>query len=189
MIRVTESIGYFKPEWYTDWILKVGRREANAISKKALKIGSRIDEIIRSGVYEANKKDSKEVKKSLQNFLSWKDRYCVKTIIPLERIIDETIGLTGCGDFYWVEAETLLDFKSSKRISPEYFFQLGGYKRLGYPCRHLGVLACDKEEDYYDWKTNEDLGLSLETCVDAFESAFKHYQYYKHIEAKLGDMP
>lgn len=189
MIRVTESVGFFKPDWYTDWVLKVGRREANASSKKALKIGTRIDEIIRSGIYQADKKDSEEVKKSLQNFLAWKDRYSVGTIVPLERIEDSGINLTGCADFYWPETETLIDFKSSKRISPEYFFQLGGYKRLGYPCKRLGILCCDKQEDYYDWKTNEDLGLSLESCVDAFESAFKHYQYYKHIEDKLGDMP
>jgi hypothetical protein len=188
VIRVTESIGFFKPSWYSDWLLKVGKREANAISKKALAIGNRIDEIIRSGDYVADPKDTKEVKKSLQNFLSWRDRYNVKTLIPLERINDESIGLTGCGDFLWKETETLIDFKSSKKISAEYFFQLGGYKRLGYPCKKLAILCCDKEENYYDYKTNEDLGLSLETYVDAFESAFKHYRYYTHIEAKLQEM-
>ena len=31
------------------------------------------------------------------------------------------------------------------------------------------------------------IGLSLEQCVDAFESAFKHYQYYTWLKCKLGD--
>ena len=185
MVRVTESIGFFKPEWYSDWILKVGKAEANRVSKKAQKIGTRIDEIIRSGVYEASKKDSQEVKQSLKNFLGWKERYSVGTIEPLDRIEDLGIGLTGCADFYWREKETLIDFKSSKRISAEYFFQLGGYKRLGYPCKKLAILRCDKDLDDFEFKTNEDIGMTLEQCVDAFESAYKHYKYYLHIQTQI----
>lgn len=187
MVRVTEAVGYFKPEWFTEWVLKVGKAEANRTSKKALKIGTRIDEIIRSGIYEANKKDTKEVKKCLQNFLSWKSRNGAATIIPLSRIDNESIGLTGCADLYWEEKEDLIDFKSSKRISPEMFFQLGGYKRLGFKAKRLAILICDKEEDMFDYKTNEDYGLSLDQCVDAFESAYKHYKYYTYIKQQIGD--
>jgi hypothetical protein len=185
MIRVTESIDFFKPEWYADWLLKVGRREANAVSKKAQKIGHRIDEIIRSGVYEAQKKDTQEVKQSLKNFIAWKERYNIQVIEPLERRNAETIDLTGQADFYLPEIETLIDFKSSKRIYPEYFFQLGGYKRLGFVGKKLAVLRCDKDLDEFEFKTNEDLGLTLEQCVDAFESAFKHYKYYTYIHTQL----
>ena len=187
LVRVTESLDFFKPAWFAEWLLKVGKREANAISKKALKIGSRIDEIIRSGVYEADKKDTQEVKQCLKNFLAWKERYQVQTLEPLDRIEDIGIGLTGCADFYWREKEILIEFKSSKKISPEHFFQLGGYKRLGYPCRSVAILRCDKDLDDFEFKTNEDLGLSLEQCVDAFEAAFKHYKYYTYIQEQLGE--
>ena len=186
IVRVTQSIDYFKPEWFANWLLKVGKAEANRISKKALIIGSRIDEIIRSGVYESNKTDSKEVKQSLKNFNAWRERHFVKSITPLSRIEDGTIGLTGEADFYWEEKETLIDFKSSKRIYPEYIFQLGAYKRLGFPGKRLAVLRCDKDLDDFEFKTNEDLGLTVEQCVDAFESAFKHYRYYIHINTQLG---
>lgn len=186
MIRISETQDFFKPEWFTKWVLKVGVREANAISKKALKIGSRIDEIIRSGVYEAAKKDSAEVKQSLKNFNAWRERYNVQEILPLARITDEAIGLTGEGDFLWVEKDTLVDFKSSKRIYPEYIFQLGGYKRLGFQGSRLGVLRCDKDLDDFEFKTNEDIGMTIEQCVDAFESSLKHQQYYTHIQSQLG---
>ena len=189
MIRVTEAIDYFKPEWFTEWMLRVGKREANAISKKALKIGTRIDQIIRSGVYEAEKKDTKEVKQCLKNFNSWRERYQVGSLQSMERIEDIGIGLTGCADFYWAEKETLIDFKSSKRIYPEYIFQMGGYKRLGYPAKRLAILRCDKDFDDFEFKTNEDIGMTLEQCVDAFEAAFKHYRYYTHINTQLGEMP
>jgi hypothetical protein len=186
MIRVTESIDYFKPEWFTNWVLKVGKREANAISKKALKIGGRIDEIIRSGNYEADKKDTQEVKQSLKNFNAWRERYMVKTIQPLSRIEETPIGLTGEADFYWQETDTLIDFKSSKRVYPEYIFQLGGYKRLGFPGKRLAVLRCDKDLDDFQFVTNEDIGMTIEQCIDAFESAFKHYKYYIHINTQIG---
>ena len=187
LTRVTESVNFFKTDWYFKWVLRVGTREANAVGKKALKIGKRIDEIIRSGNYVADKKDSQEVKNSLANFLKWKERYGVQTIKPLSRVEDESIGLTGEADLLWVEAETLIDLKSSKSISPEYFFQLGGYKRLKYPCKRLAILRCGKDIDDMEFKTNEDLGLTLEQCVDAFEANFKHYKYYNHIQAQLGE--
>ena len=186
MIRVSESLDYFKPEWYTEWVLKVGKREANAISKKALKIGTRIDEIIRSGVYEATNKDTQEVKQSLKNFNAWRERFGVTTIEALPRLEDLSIGLTGEADFYWKETDTLIDFKSSKRIYPEYIFQLGGYKRLGFKGSRLAVLRCDKDLDEFEFKTNEDIKMTLEQCIDAFESAFKHYRYYTHIKTQLG---
>ena len=187
MIRVTESIDYFKPVWFTEWVLKVGKREANVISKKALKIGSRIDEIIRSGVYEAGKEDNKEVKQTLKNFNSWRARHMVKTLLPLSRIENESIGITGEADFYWEETDTLIDFKSSKRIYPEYIFQLGGYKRLGFPGRRLAVLRCDKDLDEFEFKTNEDIGMTVEQCIDAYESALKHYQYYTYVNTQIGE--
>ena len=186
MIRVSETQNFFKAEWYIKWVLKVGIKEANATSKKALKIGTRIDEIIRSGVYEAEKKDTQEVKQCLKNFNAWRDRYSVETIIPLSRIEQESIGVTGEADFYWKEKDILIDFKSSKKISPEYFFQLGGYKRLGFPGTRLAILRCDKDLDDFEFKTNEDIGMTLEQCVDAFESSLKHLQYYTHINTQLG---
>ena len=168
-------------------MLKVGKGEANAISKKALKIGTRLHEIIASGNFEANSKDTIEVKNCLKAFLSWKERYGVQKLQLLERKNNESIGLTGEADALWIERDTLIDWKSSSRITPENFFQLGGYKRLGYDCKELGIVRLDKELGTFEYKTNTDLGLSLEQCVDAFEAAFKHYRYYTYIQEQLGE--
>lgn len=168
-------------------MLKVGKGEANAISKKALKIGTRLHEIIASGNFEANSKDTIEVKNCLKAFLAWKERYGVQKLQLLERKNNESIGLTGEADALWIERDTLIDWKSSSRITPENFFQLGGYKRLGYDCKELGIVRLDKELGTFEYKTNTDLGLSLEQCVDAFEAAFKHYRYYTYIQEQLGE--
>ena len=186
MTRVTESLDFFKTEWYVEWLLKVGKRQAGLVSKKALKIGTRLHELIARDE-TPNSKDTIEVRNCHKAFLAWKERYGVGTLRLLERKTDELIGLTGEADALWVETETLLDWKTSARITPNNFFQLGGYKRLGYQCKSLGIVRLDKQLGTFEYKTNTDLGLSLEQCVDAFESAFKHYQYYRHLEAKLGD--
>ena len=119
--------------------------------------------------------------------MAWRERYGVRELKLLERVSDETIGLTGEPDALWVEKEVLIDWKSSSRISPNYFFQLGGYKRLGYDCKTLGIVRLDKELGTFEYLTNIDLGLTLEQCVDAFEAAFKHYKYYTHLQSKLGE--
>ena len=185
MTRVTEALDYFKTDWYTEWVLKVGKRKANATSKKALKHGTRIHEII-SGTSPIDSKDSIEVKNCYKGFLAWKERYNVQTLKLLERNTDDGIGLTGEPDALWVEKDTLIDWKSSSRISPNNFLQLGGYRRLGFKCSHLGIVRLDKELGTFEYVTNDDIGLSIEMCVDAFESAFKHYLYYKQINEKLG---
>lgn len=192
MIRVTEAIDFFKPKWYADWLLKVGKAKANRVSKKALKIGTRLHEIIASGT-DTNSKDSKEVKNCFSAFIKWKERYFVTLWDLPVRLNDETIGLTGEPDFYWTNNQTLVDFKTSSRINPEHFFQLGGYARLLQvqtlgsltPISHLAILRLDKETAEFEYKTNEMLNLSVNDCIDAFESTFKHYQYYNHIHKQL----
>ena len=186
MVRVTEAIDYFKTPGFMAWREKVGTREANAISKKALKIGTRLHEIVASGDYQAAKKDSQEVRNCVLAFNKWRERYQVTTISFPARLNDEAIDLTGEPDFTWVEAETLVDIKTSKEIWPGNFFQLGGYKRLGVQAKRAAILQLDKETGDFLYLTNEDIGLTMEQLVDAFEANFKHYRYYTHIDHKLG---
>ena len=185
MIRVTEAIDYFKTPEFMAWRERVGTREANATGKKATKIGSRLHEIIESGDYKATPKDSQEVKSCLTAFLKWKERYSVTEFQLPERLNDEAIGLTGQPDFFWVTKKELIDFKTSKEIWPSNFFQLGGYRRLGIPAERASILRLDKETGDFEYITNEMIGLSMDSLVDAFEANFKHYQYYTYIANKL----
>ena len=185
LIRVTHAVDYFKTPEFMAWRERVGTREANATGKKATTIGSRLHEIIESGDYHALSKDSKEVKNCLQAFLKWKERYHVENFQLPPRLNDEAIGLTGQPDFLWIDKKELVDFKTSKEIWPSNFFQLGGYKRLGIDAKTVAILRLDKEIGEFEYITNEMIGLSLESLVDAFEANFKHYQYYTHIQRKL----
>ena len=185
LIRVTESIGYFKTEPFMKWREKVGKREANLIAKRAEVTGNRVDEIIKSGNYETLPKDNKAVRNCIQAFLKWKERYQVGTLIIPERLTDEAIGLTGHPDLFWQEQEEVIDIKCTKQIWPEHFFQLGGYKRLGIPARKASILRLDQETAEPEPISCEKLGFTIDMLVDAFESNFKHYQYYTCIEKRL----
>lgn len=182
--RITQSLDYFKTEGFFKWRLRVGEREANAVGKRSAGIGTRIDEIVKSGVYELTKKDAKKPRlvNCFNAFMKWRERYQVGTLLKMERMTDTTLDLSGEPDLFWVEEETLIDVKGTKDIWPHHFFQLGGYRRLGVPCRKVAILRLDPDGCGPEYITNEKLGLSLEDLVDAYESAFKHYRYYTHIE-------
>lgn len=189
MIRVTESLDHFKTESFFQWRLKVGEREANAVGKRSAKVGNRIDEIIKSGIYKVSPKDGEKVKKCLQGFLQWRDRYSVGTIRKLERITDHRLGLTGEPDLFWEEERCLIDLKATGRIWPHHMFQLGGYRRLGVDCKSAAILRLDPETGGFEYMTNEQLGLTLDDLVDAYESAYKHFRYYIHIDQQLTGEP
>lgn len=163
----------------------MGEREANAIAKRAATIGTRIDEIIKSGNYVCTPKDNIKTKNCLKAFLQWRERYDVKTIRMMTRLTDESIGLTGEPDILWVEKNQLIDIKATNYVWPSQFFQLGAYQRLGVNADSAAILKLDPENGVYEYITNEKLGLTMPDLVDAYESAFKHYRYYTHIEQQL----
>lgn len=185
LTRVTTPLSHFKTEAFFKWRLRVGEREANAICKRAEKVGNRLDEIIKSGDYVATKKDSDAVKRGIAGFNKWRERYQVGTIIKLDRIEDLSIGLTGEPDLYWVEKRQLIDLKATNYIWPSHFFQLGGYKRLGVDADSAAILQLIEAESDFEYLTNEKLGISMAQLVDAYESAYKHYQYHTWIENRI----
>jgi hypothetical protein len=53
-VRVTEVLGFFKQDWYVKWVDKNGLAVCNRIGKASMKVGSRVDEIIKEGSLIAN---------------------------------------------------------------------------------------------------------------------------------------
>lgn len=128
-VRVTEVLNYFKEPWYIDWVCRVGKREANRISKASMKIGTRVDELIKSSS-DPNKKDSNEVCMAMTGYLKWKDIYKPKSIIPGTRLnaTIEGVEVTGEPDLY--VDDVLVDIKCSAKIDPKYWVQVNMYEWL-----------------------------------------------------------
>jgi len=135
-IRVTEVLNYFLEPWVLDWTLKVGKKEANRIKKESMKIGTRVDEIIKKECVESShiptqyKKESQEVQNCLIAYRKWADVYKPKSIIPGTRLnaVVDGVAVTGEPDLF--VDDVLVDIKCSSKISPSYWVQVNVYKYL-----------------------------------------------------------
>ena len=120
-IRITEVLGYFAEPWKLEWYGKKGKAHCNKIGKAAMKIGSRVDEIIKNGE-RPTAKDAPEVHNCIAAFNKWKEIY-KPIIIPCSRINIELYGQEISGEPDLNIEGTLTDIKCSSKISPSYWVQ------------------------------------------------------------------
>ncbi len=183
-VRVTEVLNHFKEQWYVDWVCRVGKMEAYRTGRKAMKVGSRVDELIKFG--ECPKaKDSAEVKTAFEAFEKWRDMYTPKEFKPGVRIngIIEGIDVTGEPDLFVDGA--LIDIKCAGKISPNYWIQVCVYHRLAGLAgdARVGILRLDKNTGSYEYVLREfDPFL-----VDVWCGLARAYVYYKGESDNAGD--
>lgn len=160
MIRVTEPLNYFKEQWYIDWVHKVGRTEANKISKRSMKIGTEVDSIIKqniNGVYLMNKFKSAEVGNCIEAYKKWSKIYQPKSISACTRIssIIEEQEVSGEPDI--IVDDVIVDIKCSSNISKSYWIQVNMYHYLMKPKfpMKVGILRLDKITSSFEYVVKE----------------------------------
>lgn len=149
-IRVTHVLDAWKEQWFIDWLCKVGKREARRISKAAMKVGGRVDELIKSGKPFPSKKDSVEVNNCINAFTKWRQVYQPTKITPLQRLfstikvdgIEEEVEITGEPDL--MVDGILVDIKCSAKISLKYWIQVMMYRFLAGEQGPVAILRLDK---------------------------------------------
>ncbi len=189
MIRVTEPLNYFKEPWYIDWVHRVGRTEANKTAKKAMSIGSRVDELIKNRVNGEftgkTKKDSQEVLNCCQAFKKWEEVYKPTSIVPCERYFASIEGEEISGEPDIMVDGVLVDIKCSAKISPSYWLQVNMYRYLqwltppGFKLTEdnrykVGILRLDKVTASYEYVVKE-YDPSL---VNVWLSLMRAYVYF-----------
>lgn len=150
MIRVTEPLYYFSEPWLVDWKLMVGKAEANRISKSSMKIGSRVDELIKTGE-KPTKKDKPEVHSCMQAFDKWRSIYTPLSLeigVRLFKSIEE-VEVTGEPDIF--VDDVLVDIKCATKISPSYWIQVNMYRKLQGETGKVGILRLDKTTGSYEY--------------------------------------
>lgn len=150
-IRVTEPLNYFVEPWYIDWVHRVGRTEANKIKKKAMAIGSRVDELIKNPTIYADKKDKPEVLTCMEAYRKWLSLYTpllVESGVRLFKQIEE-VEVTGEPDLF-VDG-VLVDIKCSSKISPSYWIQVNMYRKLHGSTGKVAILRLDKETGSFEY--------------------------------------
>lgn len=187
-LRPTHVLDYFYPPELVDWKIDIGRKEANKISRAALKHGKKIDELIRANK-EPSKKDSEEVKSCWKAWMKWVGDFQPGELIFPETQYDEERMVAGTPDIYWVRQRMIIDIKSSKELHEGNFFQTGGcyahFTSLPFPVERVGIVRLDKEIENYEFMTNEQLGLSLPILKKGFDGLVDYYRVYHRLKMKL----
>lgn len=176
-VRVTEVLDYFKQPWYVKWVLRIGLREANKKSKAALKLGTRIDEMVKLG-QEPSKKDKVEVHSAYKALNKWRATYCADvqeplSLTPCTRINKECCGILLSGEPDVIALGRLTDIKAAKRISKTYWLQLAAYAWLTDWAEEVAVLRLDKEIESFEYVTKR---LADEWLI--YQGLLRAYVYY-----------
>lgn len=174
-VRVTEVLGFFKQEWYVKWVAKNGLAVCNRIGKASMKVGSRVDEIIKEGSLIVAKKDSAEVNHCVNAFIKWKQVYQPKEILNGVRLYKEVDGVevTGEPDIY-VDG-VLVDIKCASKISLDYWLQVNVYRWLEGKTGKVAILRLDKVTASYEYVV-KDYDPFL---VNVWRGLMNAYVYYK----------
>jgi hypothetical protein len=169
-IRVTEVLSFFKEQWYIDWVHRVGRTEANKISKASMKVGSRVDELIKTDSVPTNK-DSVEVVTAFNAYGKWKAVYQPKSIIPGTRLFATIEGVEVTGEPDIFVDDVLVDIKCSSKISPSYWVQVNMYKYLKH-IEHADIAVSPNV-----FKYNGKVGiLRLDKTTGSYEYVVRDYE-------------
>lgn len=180
-LSVTEVLDYFQEPTLVDWKIKVGKKEARRISTIALKIGSRVHEIIENEWKEPKKvhlssKDSIEVKNCMSAWYQFKNDYDPQILEMETELKDDSLGIIGHRDILLKIGDRIVtaDLKTSARINPKHWLQVNKYAHMNNKYSYVGIIRLDKNLGIYQYEESE-YGV---TCVELFDSMVKLYWFF-----------
>ena len=137
------------------WQLEVGRATASKVSKKAMKIGSRVDELIRadidSGKLKLRKSDSNEVANCMVGWEKFKKEKQMKVVSHHQRHQSEEWLVSGEYDLEYPLHMT--DVKCASAIRKKNWIQTAVYNHISLLNKpKLAILRLDPFWATYEWK-------------------------------------
>jgi len=180
--RFSTVAEYFMAPSLVAWKVRVGQKTAGLISRAALRVGSRVDELceadVRDGSYRLGARDNAEVRSCMKGWEQWKtdwaghytDSYTTQeTVFYDEWLVAGTADLFGGG--------RIIDIKTSKKISLMNWVQLAFYNKcLG--CRDRYILRLDKALGTYEY-TKCPERYSQEYLEQVFVGLLNVFNYFK----------
>ena len=116
---------------------------------------------------------------SFNKFLRWEQDHKLEPIMLEEYMVSEEMKFGGTVDFYGKvnDAPILLDFKTSKAIYPDMFYQLAAYQHLleqnGHKVEGCKILRIGRsEEEGFEERSMDDLTKQWEvfvSCLSIYE--------------------
>lgn len=182
VIRVTEPLNFFKHPKIVDWMVKEGKKESGRISRAAMKVGSRVDELVKTNT-QPIKKDKLEVVSAYNAYYKWARNYTPITVTPLKRVEKVIYGVILSGEPDFEALDVLTDLKCSARISKSYWLQLAAYAWLIDWLGKIAILRCDKATEAYQYEVRENLARYWEV----YKGMLLSYIYFTEEEDDGGN--
>jgi hypothetical protein len=178
-LSVTEVLDAFIPKGLLNWYLKTGAKEAKRLSTAAMKIGTRVDELIQQdineGSYKLSAKDLIEVKNCMEAWRQFKSDYSPKIVDCQKEVKDEENKITGHIDLL---TDRVIDVKCSSSIKDSYWLQTCKYSEMNGFSLGPAILRLDKNLATYEYKTIEQTNFTYGECVRVFDGLLKAYRFY-----------
>lgn len=184
-VSVTEVLDSFIPKGLLSWYLKTGAKEAKRLSTVALKIGSRVDELIQEdiskGSYKLSSKDPIEVKNCMDAWKQFKADYNPNIVRTQAECIDIDQKLIGHIDL--IMNNRVVDIKCASSIKQNHWLQVSKYSHMEFnldinPIIGVAILRLDKNLGTYQFITNEQAGINWKHCVKVFDGLLEAYRFY-----------
>lgn len=177
-VSVTEVLDAFIPKGLLGWYLKTGAKEAKRLSTVALKIGSRVDELIQEdinkGNYKLSPKDSIEVKNCMEAWKQFKQDY-QPTITGTQvevKLEDQKI----VGHIDLIYGNHIVDVKCASSIKQNYWLQVAKYSDMYEYPKGISILRLDKSLGIYQFVENPP--IPKEELVKIFDGLLEAYRFY-----------
>lgn len=179
-VSVSEVLDGYAEQGIIDWKIKVGKKEARRIGTIALKIGTRIHELIeqdwKNGSYKFKTADPIEVKNCMKAWEQFKLDYS-PVIKSMETEVRDEVGkVVGHQDVlmqigqYWV----VVDFKTSAQINLKHWVQVSKYAGMGVIQDKVGILRLDKNLGVYEYQERQ----FDESLVEVFDCMLVAHRYF-----------
>lgn len=180
-LSVTEVLDTFIPKGLLDWYMKTGARESKRLSTVAMKIGSRVDELIQEdinkGSYKLSSKDPIEVKNCMDAWMKFKNDYNPKIQGSQIEVKSDAYKIVGHIDL--VMDNRIVDVKCASSIKPNYWLQVAAYETMyDGEVEGLAILRLDKNLGTYQYMTHEQAKVNWTECVEVFDGLLKAHRFY-----------
>lgn len=144
-------------------MLAQAKKAYRAKSKEAMSIGTAVHEAIQNWIESEGRMQPEEIadeqiRRGLESFLTWGTQHDIE-IVSYEQVVSDNKTYAGRFDLLaHVDGKlTLIDFKTSTGIWPEYWLQVAGYADCLVDVDMVAILRIDKEtgeieyQDRLDW--------------------------------------
>lgn len=176
-LSVTEVLDFFIPKALLDWYLKTGKANAKKIGTIAMKIGSRVDDLIQeditNGAYKLSKNDGIEVRNCMKAWEQFKQDYQPDIKRCQVEVMDEEKKVIGHIDLIW---NGVVDVKCASSIKANYWLQTAKYRNMGNIEGGIHILRLDKNLAIYEFKSKgEEEANYLAKVFDGLLQAHRYY--------------